>query len=381
MASTQTANGTAPAPAAEGAFEYVFPAIRGIQAGREFYVSMCPLRLISKIFLFDEDELVPEIRAQRTLNRQRLPELARYIVENKESYVFSALTASIDGEVGFNALGTDTHGDRVGVLRIPMNSRFVINDGQHRRAAIELALREDPDLGEESIAVVFFRDSGLERSQQMFADLNRHAIRPSKSLGVLYDHRDEAAGVAKLIVLESPVFKGLVEMERSTLSGRSRRLFTLSAIYGATKALLEGREANVERNAKVAREFWEAVGEQFPEWGAVRDGRLTAGEVRADFIHTYGIALHALGIAGGKLLEGSNGTWPDFSKQLKPLRELDWTRSNSRLWEGRAMVGGRLAKSRQNVVLTANVVSKAIGLPLEGEFAEAERCFAEGAAE
>jgi DNA sulfur modification protein DndB len=37
------------------AFEYVFPAIRGVQAGREYFVSMCPLRLIPRIFLFDEE--------------------------------------------------------------------------------------------------------------------------------------------------------------------------------------------------------------------------------------------------------------------------------------------------------------------------------------
>ena len=63
MAATQT---NAPVEEIEDggeAFEYVFPAIRGIQAEREFYVSMCPLRLIPKIFLFDEDELVPEMRA------------------------------------------------------------------------------------------------------------------------------------------------------------------------------------------------------------------------------------------------------------------------------------------------------------------------------
>jgi len=53
-------------------FEYIFPSIRGIQAGREYYVSMCPLHLIPKIFLFDEDELKPELRAQRTINRPRL---------------------------------------------------------------------------------------------------------------------------------------------------------------------------------------------------------------------------------------------------------------------------------------------------------------------
>ena len=68
-----------------------------------------------------------------------------------------------------------------------MKARFVINDGQHRRAAIEAALRENPDLGDETIAVVFFLDVGLKRCQQMFADLNRYAIRPTTSLSILYD--------------------------------------------------------------------------------------------------------------------------------------------------------------------------------------------------
>ena len=42
---------------------------------------------------------------------------------------------------------------------------------------------------------MFFLDVGLRRCQQMFADLNRNAIRPSKSLGVLYDHRDDIAQI------------------------------------------------------------------------------------------------------------------------------------------------------------------------------------------
>ena len=63
-------------------FSYVFPAIRGVQAGREYYVSMCPLRLLPRLFSFGEEELVPELRAQRTLNKARVPDIARFIVEN-----------------------------------------------------------------------------------------------------------------------------------------------------------------------------------------------------------------------------------------------------------------------------------------------------------
>ena len=77
--------------------------------------------------------------------------------------------------------GGEGSGERVGTLTIPMSAKFVINDGQHRRAAIQQALVESPDLGDESIAIVLFLDLGLNRCQQMFADLNRHAVRPSKS--------------------------------------------------------------------------------------------------------------------------------------------------------------------------------------------------------
>jgi DNA sulfur modification protein DndB len=99
----------------------------------------------------------------------------------------------------------------VGQLRIPMKARFVINDGQHRRAAIEQALRQNPDLGDETIAVVFFLDVGLKRCQQMFSDLNRYAVRPSTSLNILYDHRDRYADFAKSLLQKVPVFTDLTE--------------------------------------------------------------------------------------------------------------------------------------------------------------------------
>ncbi|MGE3795236.1 MAG: DNA sulfur modification protein DndB [Dehalococcoidia bacterium] len=360
-----------------GAFEYVFPAIRGVQAGREFFVSMCPWRLIPRVFLFDEDELVPELRAQRVLNRGRLPEIARYIIDNPESYVFSALTASIDGEVRFEVSEQSAHAERMGLLRVPMTARFVINDGQHRRAAIDLALRERPDLADESIAIVFFLDAGLERSQQMFADLNRYAVRPSTSIGVLYDHRDELAELTRVVVLKSPVFRDLVEMERSTLAKRSRKLFTLSAIYTATKGLLADHPGGLEEREALARAYWEAVADVIPDWHAVRARKLSAGEVRGDFIHSHGIALQALGRAGNALIQ-SGVTPVMFAERLAPLRQLDWSRSNASTWEGRALIGGRVSKASQNVVLTTNVVLAALQIPLDDEQQQAEHAFQRG---
>jgi len=357
-------------------FQYIFPAIRGIQAKREYYVSMCPLHLIPKIFIWDEEVLPPELRAQRILNKSRVPEMARYLADGPDNYVFSAITASIDADVTFESLGEEANNNQVGVLRVPMSARFIINDGQHRRAAIEMALHENPDLGNETIAVVFFLDRGLTRCQQMFADLNRYAVRPSRSLGLLYDHRDEMASIAKLVALKSTAFKDVVEMEKSTLSARSRKLFTLSAIYTATSALLSNIETETEEErASLAIEFWNEVDRYVPEWGLVRDRKITAGEVRQDFIHSHGVALHALGKVGNELLRKQPKQWKN---KLDKLSGIDWSRSNSDFWEGRALVIGRVSKANQSVVLTTNILKKQLGMKLKPEEQEIEDSFLRG---
>lgn len=341
-----------------GSYEYAFPAIRGIQAGREYYAAMCPLKVIPKIFLFNEVEIPPELRAQRTLNESRVPEMARYMLQNQDSYVFSALTASIDADTHFEPL--DASGEN-GTLHIGMEGRVLINDGQHRRAAIAQALNEDPDLGDETIAVVFFVDRGVKRAQQMFTDLNKHAVRPSPSLNVLYDHRDPKAHVIREVVLNSAFFKDLVEMERSNLVQRSRKLFTLSALHSATCALLaEIGPDTVGENIEIARSFWEQTATQFREWSLVHEGIVKASEIRQNYLHTHGVLLHAIGKFGNCLLREHYAEW---HAHVARLNTIDWSRAN-KAWEGRAVVMGRVKKSRENIMLSCNLIKNELGIPL-----------------
>jgi len=355
-------------------YTYTFPALRGIQAGREYYVAMCPLKLLPKIFLFDEAPVPPELRAQRTLNRARIPEIAHYIVENRHSYAFSAITASIDGEVRFEPSDMGEGTSDVGWLIVPMSARFVINDGQHRRAAIEAALEEQPDLGDETIAVVFYLDEGLRRSQQLFADLNKHAVRPTKSLGILYDYRDPLAGLARYLAQNAKLFKGFTEFEKTAISNRSIKLFTLSAIYQATGALLGKRKNDpIEDGEKeLALRFWNELVEVIPEWQLVISCQVSSAELRRDYVHAHAVSLHALGIAGHTLLQAHPDDWP---QRLQLLRQIDWSRSNTQLWEGRAMIGGQMSKARQNVRLTANLLKTVLGLELTPEEQKLEEQF------
>lgn len=340
-----------------------FIAIRGVQAGREYYSAMCPLKVIPKVFLFDEEELSPELRAQRTLNKTRIPEIASYIVQNPDSYIFSSITASVDADVQFEPFSEAGPASNSGRLLIPMSARFLINDGQHRRAAIEEALRERPELGDEVISVVFFIDGGLKRSQQMFADLNRHAIRPTKSLGILYDRRDPLSQLACTLASDVSVFRGVTEMEKTSIPNRSNKLHTLSSIYQATRTLLgKPKRCKVSNDeVQLAVEFWETVGNSIPDWQLAAQKKVSCAELRRDYLHAHGIALQSIAMAGAALLGEHPRAW---KRRLKSIEKLDWSRSNTQLWEGRALVNGRVSKAHSNVILTANLIKQQIGLSL-----------------
>ena len=48
-------------------FVYRFPVVRGVQAGREYYIAMVPFKMIPKIFPADDEYVTPELRAKRKL--------------------------------------------------------------------------------------------------------------------------------------------------------------------------------------------------------------------------------------------------------------------------------------------------------------------------
>ena len=347
-------------------FSYSFPAIRGTLANQEYYVVMCPLKLLSKIFTFDEAPLPPEFRAQRTLNKARIPEIKHYILNNRSSFAFSAITASVDATVEFIPIGENPMDSLVGTLVVPMSARFIINDGQHRRAAIDTALEEDPSLSEETISVVFFIDRGLKRSQQLFADLNKHAVRPNKSIGILYDNRDPLANLAKDLAEKCSPFAGFTDLERTTLPNRSPKIFTLSGIYHASMALLGKKRTEIitEKEARLCMEYWSELSTIIPEWKMIPKKEMSALALRQSFIHVHSVTLHALGILGNTLMKEFPKTWKG---KISPLSGIDWSRSNNSAWEGRAMQGGQMSKARQNVTLTASFLKQKLGLPLTEE--------------
>lgn len=332
--------------------KFSFPAVRGIQASMEYYVTMVPLDCISKLFTFSDENMPPEIRSQRTLNKARIPEMCDYILKNPMSYVFSALTASIDGEVCFEPAGDSS--SALGNLSIAMTSKLVINDGQHRKAAIEAALKKNPNLKYEHISMVLYHDIGLKRSQQMFSDLNRFAVRPTQSLNILYDSRGKNSVLVKAVIDSIPGFDTLVDKEHTAVPNRSKALFTLSAFYRGTTALLEGLELSPEEKQRLASEFWKAVYDNMPEWQNVKEEKVKSSIVRKDSLSPLSITIRALGEVGNRFYKQNSQDW---NSSLKRLGEIDWSRQN-KVWSNGIVVNGSVQLSRATQKEMVNTLLK-----------------------
>jgi DNA sulfur modification protein DndB len=342
-----------------GSEVYGFDALRGVQAGREYYVAMCPLKIIPKLFIFNEYELPAQLRAQRTLRESRVPQIANYVINNPKDYVFSSLTASVDGKMKFSPAPSVGENGKIGRLYVSMNCKMLINDGQHRRAAIEEALIQRPELGNETISVVFFEDKGLKRSQQMFADLNKHAVKPTKSLGILYDHRDTFAQFIVKLANALPIFNGKVELERTSISNRSTKFFTLNGISDATKNLLKPKSKNLtEAEQKLTTEFWDEASKNIPEWNLLIEKKVSAWELRKEFVHAHTNLINALGMAGHVLVTQFPDNW---KQKLKGLQKIDWAR-DSPVWQGKLLLDGKMLKNRNGIKKAAVVILQACGV-------------------
>ena len=349
---------------------YKFDAIRGIQAGHEFYVAMCPLKIIPKLFIFNEFDLPPELRAQRTLRKSRIPIIKNYILNNPDDYIFSSLAASVDGNMKFFTSPSLGDNAKLGRLYINMDARLLINDGQHRRKAIEESLKEKPELGREMISVVFFEDNGLKRSQQMFSDLNKNAIKPTKSLNILYDHRDDFYQFIVSLTNLISVFKDRVELEKTTISNRSTKAFTLNGISDASMKLLGLSKTKklTSKDKKTIKTFWETVSKNLPEWQLLLSGNITPYELRKNYVNTHTNLLNSLGIVGRIIIQKHSDEW---ELKLRNLKKIDWSRESPE-WEGRIIKHKQMQKQTIAIELAANLILTKCGVSLSAERREIE---------
>jgi len=354
-----------------------FPVMRGNMGGRQYYSLLISLSEIPRLFRFNDwERSTPEVRSQRILNKARVPDIARYILDNENCYLFSSIAASYSCPVNFIP---SAENPEVGTLEMELEKlEFIVNDGQHRCAAISAALKENPALGKDKISVLLFETENMERLQQMFSDLNRFVQRTTKPLGTLYDHRDNLSALTMEVAEQVDVFRGMVDKEKGTIPLRSPNLFTISTLYDANEELLgkkidrKGSPAYAQL-LKAAVEYWTELSKIIGDWQKVKNAELSAFELRHEKIDTHAVVLRALGGVGRTLREKYPNDWQG---RLKLLEKIDWRKSvdgsGNPLWDNVCITAGSVVSNRQARAATLAVLLREIGESQNGKVANKE---------
>ena len=169
-----------------------------------------------------ESETLSDL-VQRELRRKRGKEIKTYIIQQEQRFFNSLIVAVYEGKPNWYGITNLRPNDRldvrkvpdevvenIGILRLSGTERLFALDGQHRLVGIKEALKENPELGDDELTVIFIAHQtdavGKERSRRLFTTLNKNAKPVSKGEIIALDEDDAMAITVRRLVMENPMF-------------------------------------------------------------------------------------------------------------------------------------------------------------------------------
>lgn len=179
------------------------PAIRGCIGQLVYYTATFTFSQIAEMVkpvnneLHNSKSLNEQLQRALTENHKSIKE---YILTQKEHFFNALVLAVYDGDPTWNELELEFQGNRyyaMGFLRLNGQEHIFPVDGQHRVEGIKEALKENPDLKDEEISVIFIghhnTKEGKEKTRRIFSTLNRYAKPVSPGDNIALDEDDVVA--------------------------------------------------------------------------------------------------------------------------------------------------------------------------------------------
>ena|SRR5215213_322647 len=248
----------------------VIPAIKGKMGSTEFFEAKMPAR-----------ELVHGVRPARDLdewasmsideriqrepdNKRILTEIAPYIARDADRFFGSVLILVYKGEVHFESikdvgskvpLAYRSVASDIGFLTIDGGS-LVVLDGQHRLLALQEVIQAKVDgperdsVPDDDVTVIFIKHEDNRKTRKIFNKVNRYAKKTSRGDEIITSEDDGYAILARMLLDEgaplgvqyedpkSKLPEDIVNWRSNTLSARSWKLTTISAVFDSVKMIL-----------------------------------------------------------------------------------------------------------------------------------------------
>ena len=338
------------------------PALRGRMGDSDFFATMLTFGEVARMVEFVEDvddwdaETAPEEKTQRRLNVQRVErEMVPYLV-GTDDHFYSAITVEVRPSMGegadiipFRPAGDPLPGGiQYGEVVLDGTQTLCALDGQHRLKSIQRAIRIKQSLAREQLAVILVPFRSARHSQLLFSDLNRYAKGPSRSINLLFSHRDPLVALTRRIIAREPFLNGRVELESTSLSKNTPCVATLSTLYEMTRTFTgeadidtpEALDAACQRQALT----WRVLVQAIPQWAAVAERTEHPAYLRQGNLCMHGVGQQAIALATNAVLAVADG---DLDA-LGAFAHIDWSIGNPD-WQGIAVQGRRVNNTAATV--------------------------------
>ena len=256
-----------------------YPGLRCIMGKWVYYVTSMTFRDVAA-WVERSDEIYESAKLQDLVQREigkRVGGIVEYLQAQEDERFFSSIILGLyEGkpkwypiEIGQSMMGlaptpSSDAFDNVGVLVLEGAERVFAIDGQHRVEAIKKAIKKNPDLAEEDLAVVFVGHGTTkerkERTRRLFSTVNKHAKPVTPGEIVALDEDDTFAIVTRRLVEEFELLRSgfkddtgyvLITGSRGLPRQDQTHLTTILALYSIAETLhvplgTDGRQKKVK---------------------------------------------------------------------------------------------------------------------------------------
>lgn len=322
-------------------YNYRFSACQLMQGGRHQYISSVPYKILRKLFpkVFEGNALK---RSQREINKKHASDVANYVYDaafRQNPYILPTLVASIDGDCFFEPAAGQA---AVGVLNIPMETEISCFDGQHRIEGIYQAISRMKI--EDSISVLFVANTTIKIRQQFFSDINKNSLKPSKSLCMAYDRKNECERSIYSLYesLNRPEF---IDLDHNVVPSNSNKTLSYKQFFDATRLMFDSKISSIDY-----KDFLHLGSEYWKHWFTTMEydhNWKTSGtvEYKKSNIGYHGIFVTAWALTVSRL------------RKLKEFDEHEITAAMNHFWIGvRGPMMKKTTLTRYLIVLSVNTM-------------------------
>lgn len=332
-----------------------FPCIRGIQGVHPQYMSIWSFGTILR--LLGEHAKTEIDNPEGSFDRRVAEKIIRELINSQLCMHDISIVAAAFGDTEFREMANYPH---CGILRIPVSLELKILHGLNLVGAIILAKLHPSMLIQQTIPVLIIPAQNSERFSTIQENLSRKALE--------IRHKMSASGVQKRILHEkvrdllslSLFLKVAVAIDKSSIAPRSRYLLTHSCLSMACSPMFSSFDKhNLTNEMELVAEYWQYLGQIIKPWREYFNGKISANNVRQKTILSGTAAVGALGKLGAQIITAEPASW---KKKLIPLRELDWKRNASSIWEGVAVRNDVLLKGEKAKMLTYQILKQIVAV-------------------